>query len=362
MAALSRNPLTLIVLTSCLTWLPGCGSGSDQDGPGGPVTLEVGDEWRGVGVGIDDDSTWFFATDLIVEPDRLGGEMVRISDQGPPEGSPLSIAYANNPPNGFTVTNAMAGVDSVGWLSSKGVFLARDRVLTGGEGSMQVGIRQSDSAGTLMGDFWAAMIHSDVAEAPDFFSGWYRVGVDSEDLDFSVLHSDRTLTDYSRRLAYDVTDGTLTVTSAEAGARDLVGAVRGDGELFTLVDTHGTPAAPDNGYKSLFIGVQWSTNASDGLLEGTWDTASTCSDNDGSGWGEGASVVVLDAQGSGTLRDLPDEPEKPIEIDLAPDGTFQLGPDIMGAVTPSGDALVTVYPRAHSIDGDYCLTVGIKRP
>ena len=380
-----RTPrsLSLLLLAATVTLallFVGCESNSGDGGGGGTttpaagdVTLADGDSFRSVQVNISTTSTWFQVIDSVVQDAKLNATLTRISDQEPPEGTSFDIDWPEDENNVLTFQNETAGFSSVGRLNRLGnSHMVRDEVLTDEEGSLQVGVKAATDASnaTLDGIYFVAMLHSDTSASPGFFSGYvYMAFNGSGTLSFPYPNpgNDQDFSDYTNGEPYTysvASDGKLTIPSSMVFPRDLIGAVRADGELFVLAETRS-----DNSYKTIFVGIQQSEAATDALFEGVWDDSAICSDMSGSTpidmW-EGASVVTLDANGDGTYSDVGDPTSYPISIDVTDDGVFELpmggGFSMMGAITPSGDTMVWVYPASHPEDNDYCMSVSVKTP
>lgn len=356
-----RNLVAILLATGVAACNDGGGGGGGGDDT---ATVKDNDTWLATGLGIDNDSTWFMYINSTVNGDVMEATLERISDQGPPEGTTLDVDYTEDDDNVMTFKSDQATLDAVGRLNTAGnTYLNRDKDLTDGSGALQVGIKggQGTDDATLSGDYWVAMVHSDTADYPNYFTGTYDMNFDGQGT-LAVTNgvNDQGFNDYVDLTSYAIaSSGKLTVTHSP---RDLVGAARGDGELFNLVETRGDKDNSDNSYKTLFVGVETSSNATDALLEGTWDLASTCSDYNNSGWWEGASTMTLDDNGDGTFQDEGASSSGDISIELNNDGTFELGNMMEGAVTPSGDTMVLTYTAVEPDDGDYCLSVGIKHP
>lgn len=377
-----RTPrsLSLFVVAAILALavaFVGCDSnGADSGGtiPGaGDATLEDGDSFRAVQIGISDNSTWFQVIDSDVNGSVLDATLTRISDHNPPEGTSFALDWSVDGSSKLTFSNAQIPMSAVGRLNLTGdTYVTRDENLTDDEGSLGVGIEATTGASnaTLSGTYFVGMVHSDRDKRLGYFSGYtYMVFNGAGELQITSSENDRDFTAYldGSPYTYSVSStGGLSIAD-ELFPRDLIGAVRSDGELFVLAETR--DETDNNRYKTIFVGVKQSAAATDALLEGTWDVCSSCSNLSSTtpiDWWEGASVMDLDAGGEGTFSDVGDSESDSIAIDLAPNGEFSVpigeGMSMVGAITPSGDTMVHVYPQVHPTDGDYCLSIGIKTP
>ncbi|MFW6250028.1 MAG: hypothetical protein ACOC47_02910 [Alkalispirochaetaceae bacterium] len=350
----------LVVLVSLGVMLAGCESAGagDNDSENG----DDGDSFRAVQIGIDGWSTWFHVIDSEVEGDLFKATLTRISDQDPEEGASFELDWAVESGNVLTLSTEEA-VFALGRLNLTGdTYVSRDEDLTDDEGSLGVGVKAATDASnaTLSGDYFVGMVHSDTTEErPGYFSGYARMDFDGAGtVEVTDMVNDVDgFTDYpvGSSYSYSVTSSGLLSIDDESFPRDLIGAVRSDGELFVLAETRGTPERPDNSYKTIFVGVKQSQAATNALLEGTWDVCSSCSKltTETTGWWEGAAEMVIDAEGAE-------------DMGLSETGEFTVPSRAIsreGAVTPSGDTMViVVYPKEHPEDGDYCLSIGIKTP
>ncbi len=352
-----------LVFAGCDSTGAGGGGGNDDDSGAGGVTLEDGDLFRAVQIGIDDNSTWFHVIDSEVNGDVFDATLTRISDQGPPEGTSFAMDWNVDSSNKLTFSNLAAGMSAVGRLNLTGdTYVSRDGDLTDDEGSLGVGVKATTGASnaTLSGTYFVGMVHSDTSASPGYFSGYARMDFDGAGtVTVTAMGNDQSFTDYlddPSSYSYSVASSGLISITNHIFPRDLIGAVRSDGELFVLAETRGTPDSPDNSYKTIFVGVKQSEAATDALLEGTWDVCSSCSDltpEPNIGWWEGADEMVIDADGAESMG-------------LSAEGEFvvPLADEMSatGAVTPSGDTMVIVYPEVHPEDNDYCMSIGIRMP
>lgn len=360
----------LVVVVVAVLVIGGCdeaGAGSDDDADPGDATIEDGDSWRLVGLGINDDDTWFMGIDSTIDGDQIDITFTASSDQDPEEGSTGTIDYTEDDENVITLSSAFG--DSVGRLNRLGTtFMFRGSDLTtDDEGQLFVAVRNGSglSDATFSGDYWIAFVWSDTSYDPVYFTGTYDATADGAGGGTTA----NVVCDQAIGSTWDDENFTYAVASnglySVTGSDAVVGIVREDGEFMTAVETYGTPEEPDNTEKRLYFGVQKSTGAAGSLLEGTWEVCSSCAGDDS--WYEaGGEEMTLDATGSGTYTDFQGT-EYPVSVDLESDGTFTFefnseGWSSNGAITPSGDTAVIVYPERHPTDDNYCVAVAIKEP
>jgi|GEM_PF-3252820 len=358
----------LLVFSGCEeagTTDDGGDNGDNGDDPGA-VTLEDGDSWRLIGLGIDDESTWFSVIDSTVAGAEIDITMTAISDQDPPAGSTDTGDFTEDADNVVT----FMGGDSIGRLNTLGTtFAIRGSDLEDDYGELMVGVRNGSGLddSTMSGTYWVAIVYADTDYASVYFTatmdlevaspGLFRTSNPVSDMDFDGYITDPDTMEYEI-----ASDGFFTMPEGE----EVYGIVREDGELFTLGEIYGTPAEPDNTQKTLMYGIQLQSGASGDLLAGTWDVCASCVGEAPDSWGEHGGEMVLDSIGVGTLIDS-NGTEMPVALDLNDDGTFTFTLDgeafeLHGAITPSGDTALIVSPAIHPEDEEYCIVVAIKEP
>lgn len=338
--------------------------GDNGDDPGA-VTLEDGDSWRIVGLGIDDDNSWFYGVDSTIDGSDIDIEYIASSDQDPPVGETDTAGFSVNAEHVLTIIHPDS--DSVGRLNGTGTtFFVRSYDLTDDYGELVAGVRNGTglSDATFSGDYWAAFVWADEdLEQHVYFTGTYDAVVDgagsgtTENVDCDVPEAE-TMWEDSEFMYNVATNGNYSVPDGE----DVIGIVREDGELVLAVETDDTG---DNEEKRLYFAIQKSSGATGDLLVGTWDICTSCAGSSKS-WYEGAGEMTLAADGTGTYTDS-DEQEYLVELILADDGTltFEYNEDgflLDGAITPSGDTVVLVHTAAHPVEENYCIAVAIKEP
>ncbi len=358
----------VLVVASLALWsCDGAGSGGGGGGGGpGDVTFEDGDTWRLVGLGIDDDSTWFSVIDATVDGTNIDVTMTAVSDQDPPSGATQTVTYTEDSDNVVTFN---AG-SSVGLLNTLGTtFAIHGHDVNDDEGELYVGVRAGSGLGdaTASGIYWVAIVRADINYAPVFFTatmddeivtpGFFRTSNPVTDQDFTgyITAPDSMAYEIAGNGYYSMPD-----------SPEVYGIVREDGEFFIIGEIYGTPLEPDNDIKTLMFGVQTAGGAAGSLLAGTWDISTSCVGEASTSWYEGAERMTLLSTGSGTLTDN-DGTNFPVSVDLNSDGTLTFefnneGFDTHGAITPSGDTAVFVYPAEHPGENNYCVSIAIKEP
>lgn len=363
-----RGVIVVAMAATVLMVFPGCGNAgaADEDGEDpGAVTLEDGDSWRMVGLGIDDDNSWFYGFDSTIDGSDIDYEYIASSDQDPPVGETDTVGFSVNTEHVLTIIHPDG--DSVGRLNETGTtFFVRSSDLTDDYGELVAGVRNGTglSDATFSGDYWTAFVWADVdLEEFVYFTGTYDVVANgagsgtTSNVECDIADAE-TMWEYSE-FTYNVAiNGNYSVPDGE----DVVGIVREDGELGVVVETDDTG---DNAVKRLYFTIQKSSGATGDLLVGTWDICTSCAGSSKS-WYEGAGEMTLAADGTGTYTDS-DEEEYPVELVLSDDGTltFEFDNDgflLHGAITPSGDTAVLVHTEAHPVENDYCIAVAIKEP
>lgn len=99
-----------LLVAPLIGMLAACGD-SDSSTPAGSLS----GEYYSANVGLDDDSAWIGLFSVQEKNgDTLDVEVLRESDQSPPEGATFSLDYAMDSNNGLTISNDAMEIDNQG--------------------------------------------------------------------------------------------------------------------------------------------------------------------------------------------------------------------------------------------------------